>query len=153
MCLNHPELWHKAPCTPCFPASANIYAHAIIPRESSPVSGSMEQEIEPSSTSLHSHPVVCSEPPPVDRDEAFKDLLMNIARKMDRDNCSQLAYAAECNSATTALDVLRELENKGTFCARSCGRLEELLRRIERCDLAETVVRHRDSYPDQRRES
>ena len=112
---------------------------------------SMDQDLEPSPTALHGHPVVCSEPPPINRDEPFKQLLLTLARKMDRNNSSELAYAAGCNlpeTAPPALEVLRELEKQGSFSARCCSNLENLLRRIDRCDLAELVVKHMESFPD-----
>jgi hypothetical protein len=107
------------------------------------------------SSPVHGEPMACSEPPAVHkddaRDDAFKGLLLTLSHKMSQDNTGALAFTAECNLSAgplTALDVLQAMMRKGVFSARSCGGLEEHLRRIERCDLAELVHSFREKYPE-----
>ena len=99
---------------------------------------------------VHREPMACSEPPIGDRDDAFKDLLIEISQKMDNDNVNQLAFRVGCNlpGTTPALEVLKELRKQGIISLRSCANLKALLRKISRCDLADLVVEYMEKYPD-----
>ena len=103
---------------------------------------------------VHNEPMACSEPPTGGREDAFKDLLIDISQKMDKDNVNQLAFRAGCNlpDTTSAIEVLKELRKKGVISPRSCVQLEELLRKIGRCDLGELVQEYNDDYPPGKRE-
>lgn len=106
--------------------------------------------MEDHSCAVNAEPMACSEPPIGDREEAFKDLLLNVSQKMSKDNANQISFYAECNLPGTpsALEVLLELRRVGAFSPRSCAHLEILLRKINRCDLADIVVEHMGKYPD-----
>ena len=99
---------------------------------------------------VHSEPMACSEPPTGDREGAFKDLLIEISQKMDKDNANQLSFRAECNLPGTpsAIEVLKELRKQGVFSPRSCANIEALLRKISRWDLADLVGEYMEKYPD-----
>ena len=90
---------------------------------------------------LDQTPMACSEPPPVRREDAFRDMLLTVAQKMTEENASELAFAASCNLSgkLSALNVLEKLLREGVFSPYSCNNLEALLRRINRCDIADIV--------------
>ena len=94
-------------------------------------------------------PMACSEPPPVHRDDVFKELLLKLSHKMSQDNAHELSFMAESGlpGTTTPLEVLIELQKQGVFSPRLCANLEGHLRKINRCDLADIVRQYMDAYP------
>ena len=110
----------------------------------------MEKDLD--QTFIYSEPLACSETPVAAREDAFKDLLLDISQKMSKDNVTALAYiadpAAPAGSSFSALELLQLLERQGTFSDRSCGKLEEHLRRIGRYDLAQSVQDYTERYPE-----
>ena len=110
----------------------------------------MEQDLEQSP--IHREPTACSEPPVVQRDAAFKDLLLNVSQNLRQEDAAALAFAADCTvpagATPPALEVLQALMRQGDFSARSCGRLDDHLRRINRCDLAALVETYIERYPE-----
>lgn len=107
----------------------------------------MDQELDTSPT-VSLEPMACSEPP-VHREAAFTDLLLNLSHKMSSENVQELSFVTECGltGTLTALEVLKELRNQGVFSARSCANLDVYLRRIQRCDLADLVGQYMEVYP------
>lgn len=107
----------------------------------------MDQDFDHSPTPPE--PMACSEPPPVHRDDAFKELLLKLSQKMSQENARELSFMAESGlpGTTTPLDVLIELQKQGVFSPRSCDYLEGHLRKISRWDLADVVRQYMDSYP------
>ena len=108
-----------------------------------------QQDLEQSP--VHGQPTACSEPPPAHRDDAFKDLLLQISQEMSHEDTSALAFTASCGSTggnLSALGVLQALVRRGEFSARTCDKLGEDLRRIKRCDLAELVRGYVEKYPE-----
>ena len=99
---------------------------------------------------VHSEAMASSEPPIVNREEAFKDLLIDISQKMDRENVNRLAFRAGCNlpDTTSPLEVLKELRRQGVVSPRSCTTLKTLLRKIGRYDLGDLVQEYMDDFPD-----
>ena len=115
----------------------------------------MEQDLEQSP--FHHQPTACSEPHSPQRDDAFKDLLLHISQDMSSDDAAALAFTATNGTTSggspSALEVLRLLVRRGEFSARSCGKLDGDLRRINRCDLAEHVREYMEKYPEIQRKS
>ena len=84
------------------------------------------------------------------RDELFKDLLLSISKQLSQDNVDQLKYLTECHCYAKPLQLLTALRNKGMFSPTNCSPLEELLKKIERHDLADDVKnKYVAIYPDQ----
>ena len=84
------------------------------------------------------------------KDEVFKDMLLSISKQLSQDNVDQLQYLTECHSHSKPLELLTALRNKGTFSPANCSPLEELLKKIERHDLADDVKnKYTSFYPDQ----
>ena len=110
----------------------------------------MDQDLDQFPTSLR-EPMACSEPSVAQRDDAFKALLLTLSHNLNQNNPSELAFAAGCNlsgSSLQPLDVLRQLRRQGVFSPTSCAKLEEHLRKIYRCDLADMVREYMDDHPD-----
>lgn len=99
----------------------------------------------------------CNEPtPPVprgSREEAFKDLLMELSHSMYQEDVGRLQYCAGLlttdGSKPTAIDVLRKLTERGKLSPYSCANLHKWLNDIQREDLARNVQQYMNEYPQQ----
>ena len=76
----------------------------------------------------------------------FRTMLKQVADMMTPEDVESLAYIHSVHNAgkgvaVTALSLFRELEAKGVFSADDVEPLEEVLRSINRHDIANTVVK------------
>ena len=96
-------------------------------------------------------PVVCSEPS-LGREEAFRDLLLTTSQRLSEHDTEQLAFLTEPSGAKgSPLQLLTTLRNRGQFCPLTGSRLEYLLRKINRHDLADQVGEYVERFPDKRK--
>ena len=109
--------------------------------------GDPDQSFPGEMASPCSEPMACSEPS-VHRDEAFKSLLLRMSHKMSEQNTRDLAFVTECGVDGDALQVLEALRKQGVFSPFSCTNLEEHMRKIDRCDLADCVKEYMNAHPD-----
>ena len=95
---------------------------------------------------------VCGEMP--ERGEAFKNLLLLTAQRMKQEDSEQLAFLTTSSTPVggSNLQLLQSLRNSGEFGPFAGSRLEELLRKINRYDLADGVSKYVEVYPDSKRE-
>lgn len=86
------------------------------------------------------------------RDRSFKAMLLAVSKQLSEHDMDQLQYLAECKRRVwKPLELLTALRNKGTFSPHNCAPLQELLKKIDRHDLADDVEnKHLAEYPDQR---
>ena len=84
------------------------------------------------------------------RDLAFKYLLFEVSGKLGKADMEKLALLMDvAESSLTPLQLLMNLRKKGVFCPLSCTRLVELLKNIDRHDLADLVrQKYVEKYPD-----
>lgn len=89
-----------------------------------------------------------------DREHQFRDLLLSISRQLKRQDVKDLSYLVNLTDdddvAWKPLDLLKAIRNKGQFSPFYCSPLAELLRKIERHDLADEVTnQYVILHPDQ----
>lgn len=84
------------------------------------------------------------------RDKPFKDMLLAVSKQLNEQHVEQLQYLTECRCSSKPLELLTALRNKGAFSPVNCAPLEELLKKIDRYDVADDVRNKYSSlYPDQ----
>lgn len=84
------------------------------------------------------------------RDKPFKDMLLAVSKQLNEQNVEQLQYLTECRCSSKPLELLTALRNKGVFSPVHCAPLEELLKQIDRYDVADDVRnKYTALYPDQ----
>ena len=87
------------------------------------------------------------------RDQPFRDLLLSVSKQLsESDNVEGLRYLADLghSPSCSALELLKAMRNKGMFSPHFCSPLAELLRKIERHDLADEVMnKYVAVFPDQ----
>ena len=87
------------------------------------------------------------------RDQPFRDLLLSVSKQLsESDNVEGLRYLADLGHSPccSALELLKAMRNKGMFSPHFCSPLAELLRKIERHDLADEVMnKYVAVFPDQ----
>ena len=84
------------------------------------------------------------------RDKPFKAMLLAVSKQLDEQHVEQLQYLTECRCTSKPLELLTALRNKGMFSPVHCAPLEELLKKIDRYDVAGDVRNKYSSlYPDQ----
>ena len=84
------------------------------------------------------------------RDEPFKDMLLSVSKQLSQENVVQLQFLTGCHSCNKPLELLTALRNRGAFSPANCSPLEELLKKIDRYDLADEVKNKYSSLcPDQ----
>lgn len=84
------------------------------------------------------------------RDQPFKDMLLAVSKQLSEHDVEQLKYLTECRCGCKPLELLTALRNKGMFSPINCAPLRDLLKKIERHDLADDVKnKYMTLYPDQ----
>ena len=87
------------------------------------------------------------------RDQAFRDLLFSVSKQLSESDVEVLRYLADLGGQAASckgLELLKAVRNKGMFSPNSCSPLAELLRKIERHDLADEVTnKYVAVFPDQ----
>ena len=90
-----------------------------------------------------------SSEPSNDRNQQFKSMLLALSNQLRERDLKQMGYLTS-TEANEALQLLKALRNKGVFSPVKCHPLEDLLKGIERHDLADYVkTEYLDTYPDQ----
>ena len=86
------------------------------------------------------------------RDGSFKAMLLALSKQLSDHDVEELQYLTECKRCGgKPLELLTFLRNKGAFSPHNCSPLQELLKKIDRHDLADDVnSKHVAQYPDQR---
>ena len=87
------------------------------------------------------------------RGRPFRDLLLSVSKQLSEEDVEQLRYLADCPSTSCKqpLELLKAMRNKGMFSPLFCSPLPELLRKVDRHDLADEVTdKYVVLYPDQR---
>ena len=90
----------------------------------------------PTSNSLGLPPNTCTS-------MAYRKMLMQVAKALTPENIKSAAfiYALGGDHFETGLELFNKLEEKGVFSLDRLEPLEELLRDIDRCDLANNVIK------------
>lgn len=84
------------------------------------------------------------------RDQPFRDLLLSVSKQLSESDVEELRYLGDHQYSCKALELLKALRNKGMFSPNRCSRLAELLRKIDRHDLADEVMnKYVAVFPDQ----
>ena len=76
-----------------------------------------------------------------DRDQPFRDTLLAISKQLSEEDVEQLIYLTDhhSNGSCKPLELLTALRNKGVFSPLYCSPLADLLKKIDRHDLADEV--------------
>ena len=90
-----------------------------------------------------------SSSPADSRKKAFRKLLCDLSEHLHDADVKQIQYIEALPSCENSLDLLIELEKRGKFSPTTSGRLAEVLRGINRHDLADKVKDdYQTTYPD-----